>query len=186
MYFKLCIWCVCGASHASHALSKTTLQLMEIVVLLGYCLVLPWVAGVLPGCCRGAAWCCRELPGVAGYLPSHRLSWSVLPGCCRVLPGAAGLPGCRVAGCCRVAGVLPGRCRVRLPVCRGQGSSLVLLLSKVEPHARENRDNREGQGPHLELWIHISIRNQLPSTNHANDYTCGQKIIGREKLTTEM
>ena len=26
MYFKLCIWCVCGASHASHALSKTTLR----------------------------------------------------------------------------------------------------------------------------------------------------------------
>ena len=39
MYFKLCIWCVCGASHASHALSKTTLQLMEI----------SGVAGLLPG-----------------------------------------------------------------------------------------------------------------------------------------
>jgi hypothetical protein len=33
MYFKLCIWwwCVRGASHASHALSKTTLQLMDII-----------------------------------------------------------------------------------------------------------------------------------------------------------
>jgi hypothetical protein len=84
MYFKLCIWCVCGASHASHALSKTTLQLMEISGVAG---LLPGAAG-LPGCCRGAAGvlpgaagCCRVLPGVAGYLPSHRLSWSVLPGC---------------------------------------------------------------------------------------------------------
>ena len=31
MYFKLCIWCVCGASHASHALSKTTLRSVEII-----------------------------------------------------------------------------------------------------------------------------------------------------------
>jgi len=82
MYFKLCIWCVCGASHASHALSKTTLQLMEMSGVAG---LLPGAAG-LPGCCRGAAGvlpgaagCCRVLPGVAGYLdlPSHRLSWSV-------------------------------------------------------------------------------------------------------------
>ena len=48
MYFKLCIWCVCGASHASHALSKTTLQLMEISGVAG---LLPGAAG-LPGCCR--------------------------------------------------------------------------------------------------------------------------------------
>ena len=41
---------VCGASHASHTLSKTTLQLMEI----------SGVAGLLPG----AAGCCR----VAGLL----------------------------------------------------------------------------------------------------------------------
>eukprot|EP00964_Phaeocystis_antarctica_P089648 scaffold57245_cov61-Phaeocystis_antarctica.AAC.1 len=55
------------------------------------------VAGVLPGCCRGAAGCCR----VAGYLDARPHSWSGLSGC-RV----AGLPG--TAGCCRV---LPG-CRV--------------------------------------------------------------------------
>ena len=46
----------------------------------GKLVVLPGAAG-LPGCCRGAAGCCRMLPGAAGYLPSHRLSWSVLPGC---------------------------------------------------------------------------------------------------------
>ena len=51
MYFKLCIWCVCGASHASHALSKTTLQLMEISGVAG---LLPGAAG-LPGCCRVVA-----------------------------------------------------------------------------------------------------------------------------------
>jgi hypothetical protein len=72
----------------------------------GKLVVLPGAAG-LPGCCRGAAGCCRVLcwvlPGAAGYLPSHRNSWSALPGaagstagCCRVLPGCrvvAGLPG---------------------------------------------------------------------------------------------
>jgi hypothetical protein len=101
MYFKLCIWCVCGASHASHALSKTTLRLMEISGVAGLltgAAGLPGccrgAAGVLPGCCRGAAGCCR-----------------VLPGNCRVLPGCrvAGLPGCRVLpGCRGVAGSLPG------------------------------------------------------------------------------
>ena len=73
----------------------------------GKLVVLPGAAG-LPGCCRGAA---GVLPGVAG-----------LPGtCAHVLTAglgsqAAGLPGCRVlpgtAGYCRVAGSLPGRCRV--------------------------------------------------------------------------
>ena len=74
----------------------------------GKLVVLPGAAG-LPGCCRGAAGCCRVLPGVAGYLlkylPSRRLSWSVLPGCCRVTAGLQ-------PGCCRVAGLLPGYCRV--------------------------------------------------------------------------
>jgi hypothetical protein len=45
----------------------------------GKLVVLPGAAG-LPGCCRGATGCCRVLPGAAGYLPSHRLSWSALPG----------------------------------------------------------------------------------------------------------
>ena len=69
-----------------------------------------------------------------------------------------------------------------------RGAGLVLFCSQVEPLIlmRARTEIIEGQGPHLELWIHISIRNQLPSTNHANYYTCGQKIIGREKLTTEM
>ena len=66
----------------------------------------------MPGCCRGAA---GVLPGVAGLLgvpvrTSSQLVWALrLPGCrvagyCRVLPGTAGY--------CRVAGSLPGHCRV--------------------------------------------------------------------------
>ena len=83
----------------------------------GKLVVLPGAAG-LPGRCRGAA---GVLPGAAG-LPG---TWT------HVLTAGlgsqvAGLPGCRVlpgtAGYCRVAGSLPGRCRVRLPGCRGQGS----------------------------------------------------------------
>ena len=92
-------------------------------------------AGVLPGCCWGAAGCCqvRGLPGcrVAGVMPGQYrgAGCRVLPsaaGCCRVLPGAAGccrvLPGCEdvralpgAAGCCRCCRVLPGAagcCRV--------------------------------------------------------------------------
>jgi hypothetical protein len=72
---------------------------------------------VLPGCCR-------VLPGCrVPVRTSSQLVWALrLPGCrvagyCRVLPGTAGY--CRVAGCCR--GVA-GCCRVRLPGCRGQGS----------------------------------------------------------------
>ena len=65
------------------------------------------VAG-LPGCCRVSAGlpgagCCRVLPGAAGCCQAVRMCvhFRVLPGaagCCRVagLPGAAGLPGCRV------------------------------------------------------------------------------------------
>ena len=59
--------------------------------------VLPGAAGVLPGaagCCQAVRTCVhfRVLPGAAG--------------CCRVagLPGAAGLPGCRVV----LSGLLPG------------------------------------------------------------------------------
>ena len=68
---------------------------------------------MVPGC-RGVAGCCRVLPGcrVGGRTSSQAIY-------------TAGLPGCRVpgvAGCCRVAGWLPGGCRVRLPGCRGQGS----------------------------------------------------------------
>ena len=73
----------------------------------GKLVVLPGAAG-LPGCCRGAA---GVLPGVAG-LPG---TWTHI-----LTAGlgsqAAGLPGCRAlpgtAGYCRVAGSLPGRCRV--------------------------------------------------------------------------
>jgi hypothetical protein len=72
--------------------------------------------------------CCRVLPGCRGAA-------GVLPGCCRVprvylhhphvarppswSRGAGSVPGCRVAGYCRVlpgcrggAGSVPGRCRV--------------------------------------------------------------------------
>jgi len=62
------------------------------------------VAGSVPGCrVPGAAGCCRVLPGAAGCCQAVRtcVHFRVLPGaagCCRVagLPGAAGLPGCRV------------------------------------------------------------------------------------------
>ena len=50
----------------------------------------------------------------------------MLPGCCRVAGYRCTHPhratGCR-PGLCRVAGVLPGWCRARLPGCRGQGSN---------------------------------------------------------------
>ena len=84
----------------------------------GKLVVLPGAAG-LPGCCR-------VLPGC--WVPGRRGAAGVLPGvaglpgtCAHVLTAglgsqAAGLPGCRVlpgtAGYCRVAGSLPGRCRV--------------------------------------------------------------------------
>ena len=76
--------------------------------------------------------------------------------------------------------------RVRLYILE---AGLVLLLSQVvEPHARARTEIIEGhrRGRISGVVIHISIRNQLPSKNHANYYTCGQKIIGREKLTAEM
>jgi hypothetical protein len=95
----------------------------------GKLVVLPGAAG-LPGCCRGAAGCCRVLPGTCPHVVSAGQHCRQRRPDCRVLPGAAGVPGCRVARCCRVAGccryaaglpagVLPGRCRVRLPGCRG-------------------------------------------------------------------
>ena len=95
--------------------------------------------------------CCRVLPGC-------RVAAGVLPGCCRVLPGcrvpvrtssqlvwALRLPGCRVAGYCRVlpgtAG-LPGRCRVvaglgcrvagaRAQASRGRGRIRIDALEEV-------------------------------------------------------
>ena len=124
-------------THSAHTKHLHIMTYGKLVVLPGRCCR---VAGVLPGCCRGAR--CRVLPGAAGYLPSHvivsagqrcRVLPGLLPGRCRVGCRVAGLlPGCcRVvagllpgaAGCCQVAGVLPGRCRVRLPGCRGQGST---------------------------------------------------------------
>ena len=68
------VWCL---SPLSRVIKKQHCDLWKLVVLLGYCWVLPGcrdAAGVLPGCCRGAA---GVLPGAAG--------------CCRVLPG-----NCRV------------------------------------------------------------------------------------------
>ena len=59
---------------------------------------------MLPGCCQ-------VLPGAARFCQAVRTCahFRVLPGaagCCRVagLPGAAGLPGCRVV----LSGLLPG------------------------------------------------------------------------------
>jgi hypothetical protein len=90
------------------------------------CRVLPGcrgAAGVLPGCCR--------VPRVYLHHATTR-TWHVLPaghaalGRCR----AAELPG--TAGYCRVAGAVPGRCRVgagsgcrvRLSGCRASGPGL--------------------------------------------------------------
>jgi hypothetical protein len=108
------------------------------------------VAGGLPGCCRV---CCRTLPGVAGYgstccphiLTAGRRLWWV-PGCrvagyCRVLPGTAGY--CRVAGSvpARVgAGSVLGRCRVgaglgcRVAGARGPGAR-AQLTAQPAPRA---------------------------------------------------
>ena len=54
------------------------------------------------GCCRVPG-CCRVLPGAAGFCQAVRTCahFRVLPG---RLPGAAGLPGCRVV----LSGLLPG------------------------------------------------------------------------------
>ena len=97
-----------------------------------FSLVEPWLPGcrVLPGRVAGLPGRCRVsagLPGAAGCRGAA--------GCCRVLPGV--LPG--AAGCCQavrtcvhfrvvVAGSSPGRRRVRLPGCRGQGSKPPHLL----------------------------------------------------------
>ena len=72
--------------------------------------------GLLPsaaGCCRV---CCRVLPGAAGCCQAETM-W----GHFQVLPGAAGLPGCRVAGLpgCRVAGLPVGCRKVAGSGCRG-------------------------------------------------------------------
>ena len=85
----------------------------EIEPWLPGCRVLPGRVAGLPGCCRvsaglpgaagcrGAAGCCRVLPGCEDVRPL-----SGAAGCCRVagLPGAAGLPGCRVV----LSGLLSG------------------------------------------------------------------------------
>ena len=91
---------MCDASQTRFPHIETHLHIVPH----GKLVVLPGAAG-LPGCCRGAAGCCR----VAGYLDARPHSWSRLSGCrvagsgCRV----AGLPG--AAGCCRgAAGLVPG------------------------------------------------------------------------------
>ena len=86
-----------------HLLRSTHCDLWEISGVARCCRVV----GLLPGCCR-------VLPGCpVPVRTSSQLVWALrLPGCrvagyCRVLPGTAGLPGrCRVvAGLgCRVAG----------------------------------------------------------------------------------
>jgi hypothetical protein len=102
--------------------------------MLGYCRVLPGCRGAA-GCCRVPALTSSQLVSAAGVLPGAA-------GCCRVLPGSCRvLPGCRVAGYCRVAGVLPGRCRVRLPGCQGRGSKrdslYICAAAASDAHATE-------------------------------------------------
>ena len=88
------------------------------------CRVLPGRVAGLPGCCRVSAGlpgagCCRVLPGAAG--------------CCRVLPGCEDVcPLSGAAGCCRVAGLpgaagLPG-CRVVLDSFEGEKSVRLVTL----------------------------------------------------------
>jgi hypothetical protein len=136
-------------------------------------------AGLLPGA-AGLPGCYRVLPGVAGYLPSHRLSWSALPGCCRVLPGAAGC--CRVAaGCCRVAGLpgtagLPGCCRVvaglGCQVARAGARSVIVSIYALPRRRMPTRD-RGVQATAACLYIGASQRVprggglEPPTTAHA-------------------
>ena len=124
---------MCDASH-----TFPTYQKHLHIVPHGKLVVLPGAAG-LPGCCRGVAGCCRGAAGLPGTW-THVLTAGLgsqaagLPGC-RVLPGTAGycrvLPGCRV-----VAGSLPGRCRVRLPGCRGQGSMRAPSRARAHGHTQ--------------------------------------------------
>ena len=106
--------------------------------------VLPGAAG-LPGFAGSLPGCCRVLPGCrVPVRTSSQLVWALrLPGC-RVAGyyGTAGycrlLPGCRV-----VAGSLPGRCRVRLPGCRGQGSTerAPLLITALSVKSADEQES---------------------------------------------
>ena len=89
-------------------------------------------AGVLPGCCRVLPGC--RVPGRT----SSQLVWALrLPGCrvagyCRVLPGTAGLPGrCRVGV---VAGSLPGHCRVRRCRVAGARAQRPMAIKETQEH----------------------------------------------------
>ena len=97
------------------------------------CRVLPDRVAGLPGCCRVSAGlpgagCCRGV--LPGALPGCEDVRTLPSGCCRVLPGAAGLPGCRVAGCCRVAGLC----------CRGSCRAVCCLNCRIAHHETHLRE----------------------------------------------